>query len=190
MAIFSKSNKLLQLGCKFFRNSNTGSVCFWWFNGLKQQFGGFTPSANSLSNAIQSYIKKYVSCVNTEELVYFIVNNFLLYLFKSSKPCVIVGSGLVKYLKRKKKSKFNNLRCLYYEPFFFFLCIYVNQIYKYASLIHIKHLKQIIRYIYWLVVTIPQQHQQYSSTSRGLIIKPKTTTKLSQHISLIPHFCN
>ena len=84
--------------------------------------------------------------MNTEKLVYFIVDNFLLYLFKSSKPCVIVGSGLVKYLKRKKKSKFNNLRCLYYKPFFFFLCIYVNQIYKYASLIHIKHLKQIIRY--------------------------------------------
>ena len=59
--------------------------------------------ANSLSNAIQSYIKKYASCVNTEELVYFIVDNFILYLFKSSKPCVIVGSGLVKYLKRKKK---------------------------------------------------------------------------------------
>ena len=138
------------------------------------------PSANSLSNAIQSYIKKYVSCVNTEELVYFIVHNFLLYLFKSSKPCVIVGSGLVKYLKRKKKkSKFNNLICLYYKPFFF---LYVNQIYKYASLIHIKHLKQIIRYIYWLLY--------HSSTSRGLIIKPKTTTKLSQHISLIPHFCN
>ena len=43
--------------------------------------------------------------MNTEKLVYFIVDNFLLYLFKSSKPCVIVGSGLVKYLKRKKKNQ-------------------------------------------------------------------------------------